>query len=63
MCAVKFSAEFPCTRTNRKLPVRLDYNLSPKHMLFARYIVTKIDIAQPYDISKNVLSTDGTGRQ
>jgi hypothetical protein len=59
-CGQVFSG-IPLHQNESQAPVRLDYNISPKNMLFARYIVTKIDIAQPYDISKNVLSTDGQG--
>ena len=60
VCGQVFSG-IPLHENESQAPVRLDYNISPKHMLFARYIVTKIDIDQPYDISKNVLSTDGQG--
>ena len=59
-CGQVFSG-IPLHQNESQAPVRLDYNLSPKNMLFARYILTKINIAQPYDISKNVLSTDGHG--
>jgi hypothetical protein len=59
-CGQVFSG-IPLHQNEWQIPVRLDYNLSNKNMLFARYIVTKINIAQPYDISKNVLSTDGAG--
>jgi hypothetical protein len=60
VCGQVFSG-IPLHQNESQAPVRLDYNISPKNMLFARYIVTKIDIEQPYDISKNVLSTDGQG--
>ena len=60
VCGQVFSG-IPLHQNESQAPVRLDYNVSPKNMLFARYIVTKIDIAQPYNISKNVLSTDGQG--
>lgn len=60
VCGQVFSG-IPLHQNESQAPVRLDYNVSPKNMLFARYIVTKIDIAQPYSINKNVLSTDGQG--
>jgi Carboxypeptidase regulatory-like domain len=60
VCGQVFSG-IPLHQNESQAPVRLDYNISPKNMLFARYIVTKIDIAQPYSISKSVLSTDGQG--
>ncbi len=60
VCGQVFSG-IPLHQNESQAPLRLDYNISPKHMFFARYIVTKIDIEQPYDISKNVLSTDGQG--
>ena len=59
-CGQVFSG-IPLHQNESQVPVRLDYNLSNKNMLFARYIFTKINIDQPYDISKNVLSTDGAG--
>ena len=60
VCGQVFSG-IPLHQNESQAPVRLDYNVSPKNMLFARYIVTKIDITQPYSINKNVLSTDGQG--
>ena len=60
VCGQVFSG-IPLHQNESQAPVRLDYNISSKNMLFARYLVTKIDIAQPYNLSKNVLSTDGQG--
>jgi len=60
VCGQVFSG-IPLHENKSQAPVRFDYNLSNKHMIFARYMITKIDIEQPYSISKNVLSTDGAG--
>jgi Carboxypeptidase regulatory-like domain len=44
-----------------QVPVRLDYQLSAKQSLFARYLLTKIDQKVPYSITPNVLASTGTG--
>jgi hypothetical protein len=40
---------------DHQAPVRIDYQLSDKQMLFARYMITKQDLSVPYDLSKNPL--------
>ena len=51
----------PLSENRKQAPLRLDYQLSDKQTLFARYLVTKIDQVIPYDISHNLLATTGTG--
>jgi hypothetical protein len=47
----------PLHENRFQIPARLDYQLSARHSLFARYLVTKIDTMVPYDIKKNDLLT------
>ncbi|MEQ1884742.1 MAG: carboxypeptidase regulatory-like domain-containing protein [Bryobacteraceae bacterium] len=51
----------PVSEYQYQLPVRVDYQMSDKQTLFARYITTVIDTKLPYDISKSVLSTASLG--
>ena len=52
----------PLSQNTYQAPFRLDYQISDKQTLFARYLVTKIDRKVPYEInSTNVLATTGTG--
>jgi len=52
----------PLSQNNSQAPVRLDYQLSQKQSLFARYIVTKIDQSVPYSLKpSDILTTSGTG--
>ncbi|HLH30782.1 MAG TPA: carboxypeptidase-like regulatory domain-containing protein, partial [Terriglobia bacterium] len=45
-----------------QVPARLDYHLSDRHALFARYIATKDDQAVPYSLRPtDVLSSTGIG--
>src|SRR5437667_420959 len=47
---------------DHQLPARVDYQVSPKQTLFARYMLTKIDTAVPYNLSSNdVLTAGGVG--
>lgn len=59
-CGQVFSGN-PLHQNQFQVPVRIDYNLSSKNILFARYLVTSIKNAVPYSVSKNELSTDGNG--
>ncbi len=52
----------PVHENRFQAPVRLDYQLSDKHSLFARYLVTKINAMNPYEVDKNdLLATSGWG--
>jgi len=51
----------PLSENRYQIPVRMDYQISEKQSLFARYLITKIDQKVPYSIDKNVLNSTGTG--
>ena len=52
----------PLSQNNLQAPVRLDYQLSDKQSLFARYLITRIETKVPYSIDpKDVLTTSGVG--
>ena len=74
--AVKIAAKLPkplddCGRfltgnivseNDLQIPARVDYQLSDKQTLFARYMLTRINIKLPYDLSPgNVLTASGVG--
>jgi hypothetical protein len=74
--AVKIAARLPqaldaCGRTltgnilhenDHQIPVRVDYAVSSKQTLFARYMLTKIETAVPYTLSPiDVLTSSGVG--
>ena len=40
---------------DHQAPVRIDYQLSDKQTLFARYLITQQDLTVPYELSKNLL--------
>ena len=40
---------------DHQAPLRIDYQLSDKQMLFARYMITQQELAVPYSLSKNPL--------
>src|SRR2546425_1468592 len=47
---------------DHQIPARIDYQVSAKQALFARYMLTKIDTAVPYNLSANdVLTAGGVG--
>jgi len=47
---------------DHQIPVRVDYQVSPKQTLFARYIMTKQTIAIPYTLTpQDVLTSSGVG--
>ena len=52
----------PLSENRLQVPVRVDYHLSDKQTLFARYLVTRIDTKVPFDINPNdVLTSTGAG--
>ncbi len=52
----------PISENQLQVPVRLDYQVSDKQSLFARYIVTRIDAKLAYDIDPtNVLNNTAVG--
>ena len=52
----------PLSENQLQVPVRLDYQLSDKQSLFARYLVTRIDTKLPHDINPaDVLTSTGVG--
>jgi hypothetical protein len=52
----------PLNENRLQLPARLDYQLSPKQTFFARYMVTRIETKNPYDIRpSDVLTSSGNG--
>jgi hypothetical protein len=58
----KIATGNPLHENRFQVPARVDYQLSDRHSLFARYLVTKIDTMQPYEIRNNdVLTTTGWG--
>jgi hypothetical protein len=52
----------PVHQNQLQVPARVDYQLSPKHSVFARYLITRIDTQVPYSITHNVLSTNQVGQ-
>ncbi len=52
----------PVNQNQLQAPLRIDYQLSSKHTLFARYMITRIDTKVPYDITRNVLATNQVGQ-
>jgi len=52
----------PVHQNQIQAPLRIDYQLSPKQSLFARYLITRIDTRVPYDITHNILSTNQVGQ-
>ena len=52
----------PVNQNQLQAPLRIDYQLSSKHTLFARYMITRIDTKVPYDITHNVLATNQVGQ-
>jgi hypothetical protein len=45
-----------------QIPVRVDFQLNPKHSIFGRYLATKQDQTLPYSLSpKNLLTATGNG--
>lgn len=52
----------PLHENDLQAPARLDYQLSPRQSLFARYLITRIETALPYSINpKDLLTTGGVG--
>jgi len=51
----------PLSENRLQVPVRLDYQVSDKQSLFARYLATRIDTKVPYDINHDPLATTGVG--
>jgi hypothetical protein len=51
----------PLSENDLQVPVRLDYQMSAKESLFARYIVTHTTRKIPYDINPRDLLTTGGG--
>jgi len=50
----------PLSENDLQAPVRLDYQLSDKQSLFARYMITRIEQKNPYTLSgNNALDTGG----
>jgi hypothetical protein len=52
----------PVHQNQLQAPLRIDYQLSSKHSIFARYLITRIDTQDPYDINHNLLSTIQVGQ-
>ena len=52
----------PVHENQLQSPIRIDYQLSSKHTLFARYMITRIETETPYDITHNVLATNEVGQ-
>ena len=58
----KFFTSNPVSENDMQVPARLDYQLSEKQSLFARYIVTTINTKTPHSIDPtNILNTGGVG--
>lgn len=52
----------PVHENDFQAPVRVDYQLNNKQALFARYLITRINIKTPYTLAPNdLLTTDGVG--
>jgi len=52
----------PVHQNQVQAPLRIDYQLSSKHSLFARYLITRIDTQVPYNITHNILATNQVGQ-
>jgi Carboxypeptidase regulatory-like domain/TonB dependent receptor len=52
----------PLHENDLQVPARIDYHLSDKQSLFARYLATRIEKAVPYDVNpSDLLTTSGVG--
>jgi hypothetical protein len=52
----------PVHENDIQAPVRIDYQVTEKQQFFARYLVTKVDVTTPHDLSPNdLLTTSGVG--
>jgi Carboxypeptidase regulatory-like domain/TonB dependent receptor-like, beta-barrel len=57
----RFVTGNPVSQYLWQVPVRVDYHASEKHSLFARYLITKFNQAQPYTLRPdNVLTSTGS---
>ncbi len=52
----------PVHQNQLQAPLRIDYQLNPKHSLFVRYMITRVDTQVPYEITRNALATDQVGQ-
>jgi len=52
----------PVHQNQVQAPLRIDYQISDKHSLFARYLITRIDTQVPYNITHNILATNQVGQ-
>jgi hypothetical protein len=52
----------PVHQNQLQAPLRIDYQFSPKHSLFARYLITRIETQLPYSITHNALATNQVGQ-
>jgi hypothetical protein len=52
----------PVHQNQLQAPFRIDYQLSSKHSFFARYLITRIDTELPYNVTKNILSSNQVGQ-
>jgi hypothetical protein len=48
-------------RDELQIVSKVDFQATPEHSLFGRYMATTLDLATPYDLTKNVLVTDQQG--
>ncbi len=52
----------PVHQNQLQAPLRIDYQLSTKQSIFARYMITRIDTETPYSITHNILATNQVGQ-
>ncbi|MEQ1948102.1 MAG: carboxypeptidase regulatory-like domain-containing protein [Bryobacteraceae bacterium] len=51
----------PTSENDHQAPVRVDYQLSDKQSIFARYMITQQDLSVPYALSGNALDANVPG--
>ena len=52
----------PVHQNQLQAPIRIDYQLSSKHSIFGRYMMTRIETTTPYNITHNLLATNQVGQ-
>lgn len=52
----------PVHQNQLQAPLRIDYQLNPNQSLFARYLITRIETENPYDITHNALASGQVGQ-
>ncbi|MEQ1885376.1 MAG: carboxypeptidase-like regulatory domain-containing protein [Bryobacteraceae bacterium] len=61
-CGITQDGSQPISQNDMQVPIRVDYQLNEKQMLFARYLVSRQDKKPPFEVEpSNILNTNGIG--